>query len=364
MTDSTPSRRRFLQLGGTALAAGLAGCGAQVPTDEGPDEAGLAAESTGSEGQASGSESVYTQVYRETIDSVVLVRTDGGQGTGFVFDDGHVVTNAHVVGEATATDVRFSEGQWSSGEVVGSDPHSDLAAVAVEEVPSSATPLPFVESDPVVGQEVVAIGNPYDLDGSATTGIVSGVDRSIPALTGYRIPDAIQTDAAVNPGNSGGPLMTLDGRVAAVINSGGGDNIGFGISAALTQRVVPDLIEDGEFRHAFVGVAFANVTLALADANDMTEARGLLVTSVASDGPAADVLRPSETELVDGTRMPVGGDVLLAIDGTRLPTTEDLGSYLALQTRPGDVVEFDILRDGSRQTVEVELGVRPDDLGL
>jgi S1-C subfamily serine protease len=302
-------------------------------------------------------------VYQETIDSVVLVQTDEGAGTGFIYDNTHVVTNAHVVGEAASTEIRFSEGQWTTGEVVGTDRHSDLAVIAVETVPERATPLSFIDGETEVGQNVVAIGNPFSFDGTATAGIVSGVDRSIPSPTGFTIPDAIQTDAAVNPGNSGGPLMSLEGRIVAVINSGGGDNLGFGISAPLARRVIPELIETGSYEHSYMGVSFANVTPDIAEANGMDEPRGLLVDEVVDDGPAAGVLQPSEeSETVDGTQLPVGGDVMLALDGTELLTSEDLGNYLALQTRPGDTVELTILRDGSEQSVEMTLGTRPDEL--
>ncbi|MFC6990042.1 S1C family serine protease [Haloplanus sp. GCM10025708] len=212
-----------------------------------------------------------------------------------------------------------------------------------------------------VGQEVVVIGTPFGLDGTVTTGIVSGVNRSIPSPTGYRIPDAVQTDAAVNPGNSGGPLVSLDGEAVAVINSGAGDNVGFGISAALTRRVVDDLIEAGTFEHAYMGVSLVAVTPAIARANDLETPRGLAVVDVDPDGPAEGVLRPSEERaVVDGDPVPVGGDVVLAVDDTRTLTTEDLGSYLALHARPGDTVALTVLRDGSERTAAVELGRRPE----
>jgi serine protease Do len=348
MTDHGPSRRRFLQAGALALTAGLAGCGSSAPAAQ--EEA--SATTTGP--------SPYTRVYRETIDSVLLVQTDQGSGTGWVYDGTHVVTNAHVVGEATAVDLRTRDGSWYSGEVVGTDRNSDLAVIETGGLTDAATPLPLSETPATIGQEVVAIGNPFNLDGSVTTGVVSGTDRSIPAPTGFSIPDAIQTDAAVNPGNSGGPLMALDGEVVAVINSGGGDNIAFGISAALARRVLPALIERGEFEHSFMGVALTPVTPAVATANDLDEPRGLLVVDVAPQGPAQGVLQPSDDrETVEDERIPVGGDVLLAIDGTRTDTTEALGSHLALETRPGDTVSLTILRDGSEQTVEMELGTRP-----
>ena len=361
MSDRRPSRRRCLQVGGTAVVAALAGC----ITQEGQDsDAGNGTEGSGSEpGGDAAAGSPVTDVYRSTIDSVVLVQTDQGSGTGFMIDEGHVATNAHVVGEAQSTEIRFSEGQWTTGEVVGTDPHSDLAAIAVETVPESATPLSFIDGETEVGTDVVAIGNPFNFDGSVTAGIVSGVDRSIPSPTGFTIPDAIQTDAAVNPGNSGGPLMSMDGDVVAVINSGGGDNLGFGVSAPLARRVIPELIETGSYEHSYMGVSFADITPEIAEANGLDEPRGLLVSDVVDGGPADGVLQPSEdSEVVDGAEIPVGGDVMLSVAGAELLTTEDLGNVLALQTRPGETVDVTILRDGSEQTVELTLGTRPDEV--
>jgi serine protease Do len=190
---------------------------------------------------------------------------------------------------------------------------------------------------------------------------VSGINRSIPAPTGFSIPDAIQTDAAVNPGNSGGPLMSLDGRIVAVINSGGGENTAFGISAALTQRVVPERIQTGDYDHAYMGVSFTDVTPEVAQANDTDDPRGLVVVDVVDGGPAEGVLQPSETiRIVDGERVPAGGDVILAIGGSEIMRSEDLASHLARQTRPGETVELTVLRDGTEQTVELGLGARPE----
>lgn len=354
-----PSRRDVLRLGAGALAAGLAGC-SEAPSNQAATTGDGASGDSPSNRQP-GVESPYTEVYRESIDSVVLVRADTGQGTGWVFDDTVVVTNEHVVGAADSADVRFNDGEWREATVLGTDAHSDLAALRVEDPPEDATPLPLADAEPVVGQEVVAIGNPFALDGSVTTGVVSGTDRAIPAPTGFRIPDAVQTDAAVNPGNSGGPLMSLDSEVVAVINSGGGDNIGFGISAALTERVVPSLVEDGDYEHAYVGLSFTDVTPAVAEANDLGEARGLLVVSVDPNGPSAGVMQGSdETAVVDGRQVQVGGDVVLSVNGTEVQTFEDLLSLLALRTSPGETVTVEFLRDGERRTAEVELGVRSE----
>lgn len=352
-----PTRRDVLRAGGVALAAAVAGC-SEAPTQETTTGSATPTETTATQ---SGAASPYTEVYREAIDSVVLVQAPSGQGTGWVFDDEVVVTNAHVVGAASDVDVRFNDGEWRAGEVLGVDPHSDLAAIRVTDRPDAAEPLPLLQGDPVVGQEVVAIGNPFALSGSLTTGVVSGTNRLIPAPTGFRIPDAVQTDAAVNPGNSGGPLMSLDGEVVAVINSGGGENIAFGISAALTSRVVPSLVETGDYEHAYVGLVFREVTPAVADANGLDEPRGLIVVSVDPSGPSAGVLEGSDgSEFVNGQEIPVGGDVLLSVSGRQLQTTEDLISLLSLHARPGDTVDVEYLRDGERRTGELTLAVRSE----
>ncbi|GAB3665413.1 trypsin-like peptidase domain-containing protein [Halopiger thermotolerans] len=352
----------MLQALGVAATGVFAGC-----TTPGAND-GTAAEPNGSTtGQSDAadrrdppSNGDYAAVYRETVDSVALMETSSGQGTGFVYDESHLVTNAHVVGNATELDVRFRDGEWRSGTVVGTDVYSDLAAVRVDDRPDYATPLPFIEGDPVVGEEVLVIGNPYGLDGTLTTGVVSGVNRSIPSSLGYDIPDAVQTDAAANPGNSGGPIVSLDGKVIAVINSGGGDNIAFGISAALAQRVVPSLIENGEYEHAYMGVSLATVTPAVAEANGLENPRGVIVEGVRAGGPSDGVLRPSSgTAIVDRTRVPTGGDIIVALNDAEIDSLEDLSSYLALETSPGETISVTVVRDGQEQSVELTLGTRP-----
>lgn len=361
MPEETASRRRFLELGGIGLTGIFAGCTDKLsPAQTSPHQSSESTASTRSDTETQTDESVYSQVYRDAISSVVSVTTGQGQGTGFCYDDAHVVTNAHVVGNAETVQIRFDEGTWVSGTVRGTDAHSDLAVIDVDSVPDSATPLSFTQSAPAIGQEVVTIGNPYNLEGTVTTGIVSGTDRSIPAPSGYRIPDAIQTDAAVNPGNSGGPLMSLEGTVVGVVNSKRGDNIAFGISAALTQRVVPELIETGAYDHAYMGVSFEDVTPTIAAANGLDEPRGIVAVETVSGGPADGVLRGSTVRAVDGRRVPVGGDVLLAVDDTPIESFEDLAGYLALETTRGDTVEATVLRDGTERTLELTLDARPE----
>lgn len=364
MSRETSSRRQFLKLGSIALTTGLAGCSSALSGDDADPAQSSPPPSTDSqegapEAQNSGSD--YTQVYQETIPSVVFVKTNQGQGTGFLYDEEHIVTNAHVVGRASSTQLRFHEGTWTEGAVQGTDAHSDLAVISANTVPEQSMPLSFIESTPAIGQEVLAIGNPYNLNGTVTSGIISGLDRLIPSPAGYQIPDAFQTDAAVNPGNSGGPLMSLDGDVIGVVNSKRGDNIAFGISAALTQRVVPQLIETGNYEHAYMGVSLEKVTPTVARANDLTDPRGLLVVQTMRGGPADGVLQASTIEFVDGSRMPVGGDVILTVEGTKMESFEDLASYLALQTQPSDTIEVTILREGTEQTVELTLMSRPEE---
>jgi S1-C subfamily serine protease len=345
METNKTTRRGYLGLLGGAVAGSLAGC-------SGSDAATAPAQSNGSDGESD--TSPYAEVYEETIDSVVLIQTAttggrGGQGSGFVYQNGYVVTNAHVVADTTDVTVRFARGSRTDATVVGTEPSSDLAVLRVPESPDYATPLETTEQPPEVGSEVVAIGSPYGLEGSITSGLVSGVNRSIPAPNGYTIPDAIQTSAPVNPGNSGGPLVDLDGRVVGVINSGGGENLGFAISSALVERVVPAVIQTGDFEFPYLGVRLGGVTPDVAERLGLDQARGLLVAGVKDGGPA------------DGTLQQ--GDVLTQVAGRQLRDRQALSSYLALEAAPGDTVEFTLVRDGQEQTVTVTLGTRPERTG-
>lgn len=351
MVDDQTTRRRVLSATGVGLLGAIAGC---VTTPE-SDSTG----STASSVQSDGDRGPYAQVYESVIDSVVLVQVSGsefgqGEGTGFVYDGTFLVTNDHVVSGASEISVQFEGGEWREAGIVGTDPHSDLAVLDVDDPPESATPLALSDSDATVGQEVVAIGNPLGLDASVSRGIVSGVNRSLPSPTEFNISDAIQTDAAVNPGNSGGPLVNLDGGVEGVVFAGGGDNIGFAISAALARRVVPALIETGEYEHPYLGVRFVPVTPEIADANDLEEARGILITSVEPGGPVDGRLR------TDGTPTSFGGDIVVGIDGREIADSNAFSSYLALETSPGETVSMTVIREGVEQSVSVTLGSRND----
>jgi S1-C subfamily serine protease len=354
----------------------LAGCsGWEGSADDTPTTPPGSAPTGGTEdGAASGnggttttaSAEPFADLYRRLVPSVAVVRgydDDGpvGQGSAFVAFDGTVVTNQHVVEGATDLFVGFTGGESRTGELLGADVYADLAAIEVER-PEGAEPLPFVEHEPPVGTEVAAVGAPFGLGESLSSGVISGVDRSLPSESGFSIPDAIQTDAAANPGNSGGPLATLDGRVAGVVTRGGGENIAFGISAAYTRRVVPALVEDGEYDHPYMGVGLLDVTPPLARANGFDRSTGVYVTRVIEGGPADGMLRGSDGRGsalgVDG--VPTGGDLIVGLDGREIRSLAALSTHLALLTSPGDLLGLTVVRDGKRRNPSFELGERPE----
>jgi len=357
-----PTRRDVLAGLASAGAVGAAGC-VQVGSS---DVAPRADDSNGT--MDSGAAATETDVYRSTVQSVVGVLNYGpngpqGSGSGFVAGDGYVVTNQHVVASATDVKLRFQDNRWRDAEIVGTDAYSDLAVIRAENRPESATPLSWVDTDPEppVGTPVMAIGSPYGFSGSASTGVISGVDRVLSAPNDFTVADSVQTDAALNPGNSGGPVVTFDGSVAAVAARGGGDNIGFGVSAELSKRVVPALASGGEYRHSYMGVRLLEVSPVIAEAYDLDDVGGVLIVEVLEDGPAAGSLRGTDDErTVDGVSVPTGGDVVVGIGDTDVEVQADLSKYLSLETSPGDTVAFTVLRDGSETTVEFELGERPD----
>ncbi|WP_330633509.1 S1C family serine protease [Halocatena halophila] len=335
------SRRSYLAgVVGTAVA--LTGC--QGLTDRFPSD------STPTENQtpdSGGGSSVYKRVYDQTIDSIVMLSVTArggqqGQGSGFLIDGNTIVTNAHVVSRAESIEMQFARGEWRSATVLGSDPYSDLAAIEPAAVPDYVTPLPIDDREPAIGTTVVAIGTPFGLDGTMTTGIVSGLNRSMPAPNNYTIPDAVQTSAPVNPGNSGGPLLTVDGSVVGVISAGGGENLAFAISAPLLERVVPSLVDSGSYHHPKLGINAATVTPSVAEDLGMGRPRGVVVTEVSD--PARGTIE------VD--------DVIVRANDTEIDSQQQLSSFIALHTSPGAAVSGTLLRDGSEQTVEVTLGRR------
>ncbi len=298
-----------------------------------------------------------------------------GQGSGFVYDAaGHIVTNNHVVADAREVTVTFADDTVATAQVVGTDPDSDLAVIKVDVPSELLAPLTMGSSDDLeVGQEVVAIGNPFGLSGTMTTGIVSALGRLLPTSTStssggtYTIPDIIQTDAAINPGNSGGPLFNRQGEVVGVTTAiespvEGSSGVGYAVPASIVERVVPALIAHGEYQHPWLGVTTINVTPAYSQALDLPEGqRGVMVVMVTEGSPAAEagLNGSSETVESDGMQVPVGGDIIVGINDQPVTKFDDLISYLSRQTTVGDTVVLTLLRDGKTTQVDATLQARP-----
>jgi len=317
---------------------------------------------------------LYSRLNPSVVNITVYLTQNGeldsfAQGSGFVYDDqGHVVTNAHVIHGADAVEVTFSDGLIREATVVGEDLHSDLAVIQVE-LPAGVTAIPLGSMDELaVGQTVVAIGNPFGFEGTLTRGIISALGRTIPALTIFSIPQAIQTDAAINPGNSGGPLLNIKGQVvgvnAQIETTGTSDSnlgVGFAIPVSIIRRVTPDLIETGHYDWPWLGVSGFTVDPALVKAMSLPVEQGAYVSSLTDGGPAlaSGLQGTTETITQDGRTVEVGGDVITAIDGQPVKTFDDILVYLSIQTSPGQEVTLTILRDGQYQDVNLTLGTRP-----
>jgi S1-C subfamily serine protease len=283
-----------------------------------------------------------------------------GQGSGWIWDDeGHIVTNNHVVQNANQITVFFYNGFWAEAELVATDPQADLAVIRVTPPENLEwRPLALADALPPVGHYALAFGSPFGLAGTMTKGIVSAVGRSFPVggateIGGqYSLPDVIQTDAAINPGNSGGPLVDLNGEVIGVnfairaeVRANAG--VGFAIPASIVRLVVPALIEQGAFNYPFLGIGGASINPMVAAQEELPPGvLGVFVSRVEPDGPAAQ----AQVEQ---------GDIITAIDGVEVRNFEDLISYLILETAPGTSVELEILRDGEPQTLTVTLTERP-----
>ncbi|HML39309.1 MAG TPA: trypsin-like peptidase domain-containing protein [Bellilinea sp.] len=310
---------------------------------------------------------VNITVYQQAQQGIVPV----GTGSGFVFDDkGRIVTNAHVVQDADQIDVTFSDGQIQSAETIGIDQNSDLAVIQVEKVPDKVLPLPLGNMQELaVGQTVVAIGNPFGLDGTLTKGIISALGRTIPALTPFSIPEAIQTDAAINPGNSGGPLLDLHGHIIGInaqIETNGlsqsNSGVGFAIPVNIVNQVVPELISKGKYEWSWLGVRGGDVNPSLVEAMNLPIATGAYLVEVTPGGPAeqAGIRGADKQKLVNGRAVEVGGDLVIAIDGKSIDTFNDLLVYIALETRPGQTVTLTIVRNGKESDIDLLIGSRPE----
>jgi putative serine protease PepD len=353
------TRRRTLSTAAVLVAAAAIGVGGAATY------AGLAPEGTRTivrqETVSSGEPAANTtglsvsDIYRRTQKGVVEITVTtssqstnpfGGQqrqeaqGSGFVYDsNGHIITNQHVVEGATSISVRFWNGKTYKAEVVGSDPSTDLAVIKVDAPASVLTPLTLADSDAVaVGDNVVAIGSPFGLENTVTSGIVSALHRQMTSPNNFSIDDSIQTDAAINHGNSGGPLLNADAQVIGVnaqieSDSGGNDGVGFAIPSNTVKSIVSELISTGKAEHAYLGVSVETVNASVR------------ITEVRTGTPAADAGLQS-------------GDTIVSVDGKRIVSGDGLTSAISAK-KPGDTVSITYSRGGQSQTVKIELASRP-----
>ncbi len=302
--------------------------------------------------------------------------TQQAEGSGWVFDKlGDIVTNNHVVENADQITVTFYDDRSVTAKLVAADPDSDLAVIRVDPTGLDLQPLTLGRSqDLLVGQRVIAIGNPFGLQGTMTIGIVSALGRSLPAgsssnTTGarYTIPDIIQTDAAVNPGNSGGPLLDATGNVVGVTSAiespvRANSGVAFAIPSRIVGMIVPALIQDGKVEHPSIGISGSTLNPQLAQAMDLpADQRGVLVASVTSGSPAekSSLQGSAKSVDIDGTQAKVGGDIIVGIDGQKVQKFDDLLTYLMYNTKVGQQVTLTILRDGKTQDVSLTLAPRP-----
>ena len=290
-------------------------------------------------------------------------------GSGFLIDDaGTILTNAHVVDGSESVTVKLGEdGETLDAEVVGADDSTDVAVLRVDPDKVQAAPLRIGDSDAAtVGDAVVAIGNPFGLDRTVTTGIVSGLQREISAPDGFTISDVIQTDAAINPGNSGGPLISSAGEVlginSQIATAGGGGSVGVGFAVPINavQSVADQILDDGQADHAFIGISGADLTPQIADVLNLDLSEGALVQDVTPGSPADDAgLKVGDATMsVDGNEIRVGGDVITAVDGEPVTGMDDVVAAVNRKV-PGDKLTLEISRGGEPKTVELTLADRP-----
>jgi S1-C subfamily serine protease len=341
---------------------------------------------------SAGDANVVNQIYKSDGDGVAFIESElparesqslspfgeperegGGTatGSGFVIDgEGHVLTNNHVIEGADRISVKLGASDKTyQAKVVGADPATDLALLKVEAPADQLHPLTLGHSSEMeVGDPVVAIGNPFGLDRTVTSGIVSALQRQIQAPNGFSISNVIQTDAAINPGNSGGPLINAEGEVIGInsqIETGGGGNgnvgIGFAIPIDTARAEIHQLETNGEVEHAFIGISGGTITPDLAKAINLPVAEGVIVQSVVKGGPAdkAGVEGGNTSATIEGAEVSLGGDIITEVNGKKVTGMDELVEIINA-AKPGESLELTILRDGSTKTATVTLGQRPD----
>lgn len=293
-----------------------------------------------------------------------------GVGSGFVFDKkGHIITNSHVINNAKKVVVTFLDGRSYNAEIIGVDEFTDIGVIKVNADLTLLHPLGLGDSSNLkVGEPIAAIGNPFGLSGSMTSGIVSQLGRLLPSGSGYSIPDVIQTDAAINPGNSGGPLLNMRGEVVGIntaIQSATGEftGVGFAVPSKTIAKIVPSLISKGEYDHPWIGISGRDIDPDLAKILNLKDAVGFLVINVIEDSPAAKAgIRGSDgTIAIEGVNYPKGGDVILSVDGIEVRKIDDILIHLQRAKSIGDEMVLEILRDGRTTNITITLQERPNE---
>ena len=317
------------------------------------------------------------EIFEKSEPGVVRVnvqRTDqtngtSGVGSGFVFDKkGHIITNSHVVKDVKKVVVTFLDGRSYNAEIIGFDEFTDIGVVKVNADLSLLQPLVLGDSSNLkVGEPIAAIGNPFGLSGSMTSGIVSQLGRLLPSGAGYSIPDVIQTDAAINPGNSGGPLLNMRGEIVGIntaIQSTTGEftGVGFAVPSQTIAKIVPSLIENGKYHHPWIGISGRDIDPDLAKVLDLKDAVGFLVITVVENSPAAKagIHGSDKTVQVEGVNYPIGGDIILSVDGKQVRKIDDILIHLQRAKSVGDEMNLEILRDGRTTNITITLEERPN----
>jgi len=318
-----------------------------------------------------------TEIFEKAEPGVVRVNTirnqtmneTGGVGSGFVFDKmGHIITNAHVIEGSTKTVVTFLDGRSYNAEIIGMDEYTDIGVIKVNADLKLLQPLSLGDSSNLnVGEPITAIGNPFGLSGSMSSGIVSQIGRLLPSGSGYSIPDVIQTDAAINPGNSGGPLLNMRGNIVGIntaIQSTTGEftGVGFAIPSQTIAKIVPTLISEGEYKHPWIGISGRDIDPDTANVLGLKDALGFLIITVVENSPAEDagLIGSDKTIEVDGKEFPVGGDIIIAVDGMDVRKIDDILVHLQRVKTIGDEMDLEILRDGRTTNVTIILQERPN----
>ena len=318
------------------------------------------------------------ELFKKTEDGVVKIEIDtteslrdrGIMGSGFVYDIfGHIITNAHVIENSSKVTVTFLDGNQYNAEIIGTDNFTDIAVIKVNEKPRLLNPLDIGDSSVLlVGEQVAAIGNPFGLSGSMTSGIVSQLGRLLFSPdNGFSIPDVIQTDAAINPGNSGGPLLNMKGEVIGIntaIRSSTGEftGVGFAVPSNTIKKIVPSLIEEGKYHHPWMGITGIDIDPDLAKIRELGNAKGFLVVTVIDGHPADDagLQGVSKTVEIDGKEYPIDGDIIISVDGKEVRKINDLLVHLQREKSVGDEMILGVLRDGDLMHLTLTLGERPD----